>query len=154
MSPSIPIGVTVKAILRRTDRIPIGGRCVTTRTEKTWIPRELALTLSLLVLGATSGDIVHPLAGPTWHGFETTIATATGGPADQNPPDPASSHMATECPLCRVGRAASTALSGTIAWFTAVGERSYALFLPLTAAPSSPHLRANAARAPPTRLSA
>ncbi len=128
---------------------------MTARTEKTWVARELALALSLLVLGATSGDIVHPLAGPTWHGFETTIVTANSGPAEQNPPDPASSHVATDCPLCSVGRSSSAALSGRMAWFTAfVGERSYGALLPQTSAPSSPHLRANAARAPPTRLSA
>ena len=140
-------------MLRRADRIPIGDCCVTARTEKTWVPRELSLMLSLLVLGATSGDIGHALAGATWHGFETTIATATGGPADSNTPDPVASHLATDCPLCRVGRGSSTALNGRTTWFTAVGDRSYAVFLPQTLAPAASHPRTNAARAPPTPLS-
>ena len=120
----------------------------------TGVPRGLALALALLVLGVTSGDFGHALAGGAWHGFETTIATADGGPAGPNPSDPTSSHVGTDCPICRVGRASSTALSGVIAFFIAAAERSTAAFLPETSAPSSPNRRANAARAPPARLSA
>lgn len=40
----------------------------------------LALALSLLFLGVAGGDIEHALASGTWHGFETTIATAADGP--------------------------------------------------------------------------
>ena len=116
--------------LRRADQIPIRDCCVTARTGKTWVPRGLALAVSLLVLGGASGDIGHALAGGTWHGLETTIATAAGGPAEPNPPGPTSPHVATDCPLCRVGRTSSTALSGRITWFTTAGERSYAVFLP------------------------
>ena len=89
---------------------------------KRWVSKQLALTLSLLVLGATSGDLGHALAGGTGHGFETTIATANGEPADENSPSPASSHVATQCQRCRVGHASSTALSRRIAWLTAVGD--------------------------------
>ena len=145
---------TLRAILRRADRIPIGDCCVTARREGAWVLRGLALTLSLLVLSAAGGDIGHALAGGTSHGLEPIIATAPGGPADQSTPAPASSHVATDCPFCRVARASSAALGGKIAWFTAVGERSFAAFLPQISAPSSRHPRANAQRAPPTRLSA
>ena len=51
-----------------------------TRTEKTWVPRELALVLSLLVLGTANGDIGHALAGGALHEFETSIATAVWWP--------------------------------------------------------------------------
>jgi len=145
--------VTVTAILRRADRIPIGDCCVTART-KTSVLKELALALSLLVLAGTSGGLGHAFPGGTWHRFETTIATAAGGPAEQNPLAPASSHVATDCPLCGVRRTSSAAPSVRITWFTGVGERSYAAFLPQISAPSSPPPRANAARAPPIRLSA
>jgi len=128
--------------------------CVSARTNRTWVPRGLALTLSLLLLSATSGDITHALAGGMWHGLETTLAAAAGGPAEQNYPDPTSSHVATDCPLCRVGRASSAAPSAGVTCITAAGEGSRAVFPPQTPTPSSPHRRADAARAPPTRLSA
>ena len=127
-----------------------GDCCVTARTEKTWVPRALAL--SLLLLGTASGDIGHALAGGALHGFETTIATAADGPTDPNTPDPISSHVARRCPFCSVGRSSTIALSGSITCFAV--ERSHAVLLPETSVPSSPHRRANAARAPPTRLSA
>ena len=100
--------VTIKLLLRQTDRIPIGDCCVTARTEKTWVPRGLVLALSLLVLSATSGDLGHAFAGGTWHGFETSIVAADGGPAEQKYPDPTSSHVAAllhesspPAPVCR-----------------------------------------------------
>jgi hypothetical protein len=127
---------------------------MTARKEKTWVPRVLALALSLLFLGVASGDIGHAIASGTWHGFETTIATAADGPTDPNTPDPISSQVATQCPFCSVGRSSTTALSQSITYFAVAGERSHAVFLPETSVPSSPHGRANAARAPPTRLSA
>ena len=127
---------------------------MTARTENTWVPRMLALALSLLFLGVASGDIRHALAGGALHGFETTIATAADGPTDPNTSDPIPSHVATHCPFCSVGRSSTTALSGSIAYFVVAGEKSHAVFLPETSVPSSLHRRANAARAPPTRLSA
>ena len=133
---------------------PSGMTAVTQRIRSTPVPQGLALVLSLLVLGVTSGDIGHALAGGTWHALETTIVTANGGPAEPtNSPDP-TSHVATDCPLCRVGRASKAALSARFMRFTAVGEWSYAAFFPETPAPSSPHRRADTARAPPARLSA
>lgn len=157
LDPHRPHGsgfVTLQAILRQADRHPIGDCCVTARTGKTWIPRGLVLALSLLVLGVTSGDIGHALAGGTWHGLETAIVTVDDGPAEPNPANPTSSHVATECPLCRVGRASSAALSGRTTCFTAFGEISHAVFLPEASEPSSPHRGADPARAPPARLSA
>ena len=127
---------------------------MTATTRNTGVPCGLALALSLLVLGVTSGDIGHALAGGAWHGLETTIGPADGGPAEPNSSDPLSSHVATDCPVCRVGRASGTALSSGITCFAPVGERSTAAFFPETSAPSSPNGRANAARAPPARLSA
>ena len=118
------------------------------------VMRGLALAFSLLVLCVTSGDIGHGFAGGARHGLETTNVTVDGGPAQQNPSDPTSSHVATDCPVCRVGRASGTALSSGITCFAPVGERSTAAFFPETSAPSSPNGRANAARAPPARLSA
>jgi len=115
---------------------------VTAGTEKTSVPRELALALSLLLLGTASGDIGHALAGGALHGFETTIATAADGPTDPNTPDPISSHVATQCPFCSVGRSSTTALSRSITYFAVTGERSHAVFLPETSVPSSPHRRA------------
>ncbi len=113
----------------------------------------LALALSLLLLGLASGDIGHALAGGALHGFETTIAIAADGPTHPNTPDPISSHAATRCPICSVGRSSTIALSGGLSCFAAAVKRSRVEFLPETSVPSSPHRRANAARAPPTRLS-
>jgi hypothetical protein len=127
---------------------------VTATTRNTGVPSGLALALALLVLGVTSGDIGHALAGGAWHGPGTTIGTADGGPAGPNSSDPLSSHVATDCPACRAGRASSTALSGGIACFTAVAETAYAVFLPEGSGPSSTPGRANAARAPPSPPSA
>jgi len=110
--------------------------------------------LSLLVLGVTSGDIGHALGGGAWHDLETTIVTANGGPAEPTNSSDPTSHVATDCPLCRIGRASRAALSGRITCFTAVSEKSYEAFLPEIPAPSSPHRRADTARAPPARLSA
>lgn len=122
------------------------------RTEETWVPRALAL--SLLLLGTASGEIGHALSDRALQGSETTIATAADGPTDPNTPDPISSHVATKCPFCSVGRSSTTGLSGSITHFAVAGERSHAVFLPEASVPSTLHLRANAARAPPTRLSA
>lgn len=122
-------------------------------TEETWVPRELALALSLLLLGTASGDIGHALVGGASHGFETTIAAAANGPTDPNTPAPISSHVATRCPLCSVGRSSTTALSGSTLCFAAAVEGFHEVVLPETSVLSSPHRHANAARAPPTRLS-
>ena len=146
--------VTVQVILQRARRVPIGDCCVTTRKGMTRAPRGLSLALSLLVLGVTSGDIGHALAGGAWHGPGTTIAPADGGPAAPNSADPLSSHVATDCPACRAGRASSAALSARVACFSSTGETSCADFLPESSGPASPPRRANAARAPPARPSA
>ena len=117
---------------------------------KAWtgVPRGLALTFSLLVLG-TGGGIGHALGGGPWHGLETALATAAGGPADPSPPDSTSSHVEAQCLFCAAGRASSATLGGRIPFFADVGEGSDAVLLPETLAPCSPPSRANAARAPP-----
>lgn len=132
---------------------PSGGTAVTQRIRSTPAPQGLALVLSLLVLGVTSGDIGHAFAGGTWHALETTIITPNGGATEPTHfPDP-TSHLAKDCPLCRIGRSSRAALSGGVTCFAAVGEWSYTVFLPEIPAPPAPHRRADTARAPPARLS-
>lgn len=126
---------------------------MTVATRKTGDSSRLALALSLLVLGVTSGDVGHGLAGGAWHGLEAALVMSGAGPGEPNSTDPASSQVVADCPICSVGRNSSSALSGGVASFAAVGEIPYSDLLPETPGPASPPLRANAARAPPTRFS-
>lgn len=129
------------------------------RAER-WLTIGLVLAISLLVLGRATGEIGHALAGDAGHAFETTtiLATLTGAPTTPttpptpDPTSPMSSHVETDCPLCRVGCASSSALSEAPTGFSAIGETAQSVFLPETPAPSLQHRRADAARAPPATI--
>lgn len=126
------------------------------RAER-WLAIGLVLAISLLVFGRATGEIGHALAGDAGHAFETTtiLATLTGVSATPPTPDPTSpmsSHVETDCPLCRVGCASSSALSEAPTGFSAIDETAQSVFLPETPAPFSPHRRADAARAPPATI--
>jgi hypothetical protein len=127
---------------------------VTVATRKTGVSSGLALALSLLVLGVTSSDVSHGVAGGAWHGLEAALMMSGAGPGEPISADPASSQVVADCPICSVGRSSSSALSGGVASFAAVGVIPCSDLLPETPGSASPLLRANAARAPPTRSSA
>ena len=121
------------------------------RQRRISIQQQLALALSFILLATAGGDLGHALGG-TGHEFESAVAMTAGGPADSSTPDPTSSHVATECPFCRLVKTSDTALSEMTMHLASLDERPYVFFSLESSAHSSPHGRPDTARAPPTQL--
>jgi len=130
----------------------IGGCLRALRRRR--VSKDLALALLLLVLGAAIGDGGHAFVGGSGHGCGKTFEIAHRQGADPNAPAPDSSHLAADCPLCRLARTSSTAHAGRIVCSVAAGERFYPMLLAATPTTASRSHCVDPARAPPTRLSA
>ena len=123
---------------------------VTQRIRSTAVPRGLALTFSLVLLGVASGDLGHAILGASGHGFLSVVRAADAAPVC---PDPAPQHLVADCPWCSAGRISRIALGAASAHSTCpVRQIAYAAFLPETQALSTARHRVDAARAPPARL--
>ena len=145
--------VTLRAGFATAARVGIFVRmmtAVTHGTRSTAVPRGLALTLSLVLLGVASGDLGHAILTAPGHGFLPAVWAADAAPVR---PDPAPQHVVADCPWCRAGRISRIALGAASAHSTGpVRQTACAVFVPETPAPSTPRHRVDSARAPPARL--
>jgi hypothetical protein len=114
------------------------------------VPRGLALALSLVLLGAVSGDLGHAQFEFSSHGFLPAAWAADATPAH---PDSTNQHVVADCPRCGAGRVSRSAMAAASTHATGpVRQTTNALFLPEAPAPSTARQRIDTARAPPARL--
>ena len=134
----------------RSIESPSGMTTVTQRIGSTAVPRGLALTLSLVLLGVASGDLGHANFDFSGHGFLPAAWAADATPVH---PDPTNQHVIADCPRCSAGRISRVAMAAASAHSTEpVRQTTSAVFLPETPAPSTARHRVDTARAPPARL--
>jgi hypothetical protein len=132
------------------DWASIGMTAVRHKTVSEVVPRGLALALSLVLLGAASGDLGHANFEFSGCGFLPAVWAADATPA---PPDPTNQHVVANCPRCSAGRISRIALAAALTHSTGpVRQTTSAVFLPETPAPSTARHRVDTARAPPARL--
>jgi hypothetical protein len=113
------------------------------------VGRALALAISFLLLGVTSGNAGHALAGLGGRGPESAVPAlnALSDASGSAPP-----HDVANCPLCSAARVSSAILGTSAAGTAYIAEYCGAMSLPETLIPSTPRRRPEAARAPPARL--
>ena len=109
----------------------------------------LALAISFLMLGVTSGNAGHALAGLEGRGLGYA-APALNAPSDVSGSAPP--HDVTSCPLCSAARVSSAVLGTSAAGTPCIAGGCGAMSLPETLTPSTPRRLPEAARAPPARL--
>jgi hypothetical protein len=145
----LPLG-PLKAIIGPVDWDSIGVTAVRHKTISEVVPRGLTLALSLVLLGAASGDFEHALFEFSGHGFLPVVQAADATPVH---PDSTNQHAVADCPRCSAGRISRTAMAAASTHATGpVRQTTNALFHPETPATSTARQRVDTARAPPARL--